>query len=489
MFIGIDVGTSAVKIVLLDASERAAAICEIPLRSTQPKPLWSEQDPDDWWRAVVEGLDRIAERHAGLMSRVEGIGLSGQMHGAVLLDLAGLPVRPAILWNDGRAAAEAMTLAELEPALQSEVGVIAMPGFTGPKLLWLREHEPDVIARTRHLLLPKDYVRLKMTGEYVTDVSDAAGTWLFDQSERRWSGRAVAACGIDPAWLPEVVESIAESGRLKADLVRRWGTPDIVPVVGGAADVAAGGVGIGALEPGLGFISLGTSAQVFVAADKHEPDPLRLVHAFCHAAPGRWFRMAALLNGASPLTAAARWTGSADLDLMLASVQTAYRGPSTLLALPYLSGERTPLNDPTARGALVGLTASTQTTDIVQAVLEAVAFSLNDGLAALNLRASAATELGFIGGGARSDFWGHIIASVLGVTLVQYEGSDRGAAFGAARLARAGVTGDDLATIAVPPPVRMRLAPDERLHALYKPRIEAFRALYSALRPIFPATL
>ena len=489
MFIGIDVGTSAVKIVLVDAAERAVASCEVALRPTQPKPLWSEQDPDDWWTAVVEGLDRIAERHRPLMARVAGIGLSGQMHGAVLLDETGRPVRPAILWNDGRAAAEAKMLAALDPALQAEVGVIAMPGFTGPKLLWVRAHEPEAIARTRYLLLPKDYVRLQMSGRYVTDVSDAAGTWLFHQSERRWSSRAVAACGIDPDWLPEVVESTAEAGRLKTDLAHRWGLPDAVPIVGGAADVAAGGIGIGASEPGRGFISLGTSAQVFVGADSHKPDPSRLVHAFCHAAPGRWFRMAALLNGASPLGAAARWTGSADIDTVLAAVEAAYRGPSNLLALPYLYGERTPLNDPTARGAIVGLTASTQTTDIVQSVLEAVAFSLFDGLAALDLPVAAGTELGFIGGGARSDFWGHIIASVLGITLVQYEGSDRGPAFGAARLARAGVTGEDLAAIAVPPPVRVRLAPDERLHALYRPRIEEFRSLYIALRPIFPATL
>lgn len=489
MFIGIDVGTSAVKIAVVDGQQRVVATCEMPLAPTQPRPLWSEDDPDAWWAAVSSGLDRLAQENADAFADIRGIGLSGQMHGAVLLDADDRPVRPAILWNDGRSSAEVAGLAAFDADLQCELGVLAMPGFTGPKILWLRNHEPEAIGRTRHILLPKDYVRLRLTGEHVTDVSDAAGTWLFDQANRQWSARALAACGVDPDWLPRLVGSTEPAGRLLPDLTRRWGMPADVPVVGGAGDVAAGSIGIGAVEAGQGFISLGTSAQIFVTADRHDPDPPHMVHAFCHAAPRRWYRMAALLNGASPLAAVARWTGQADVGLLLHAVEAAYRGPSALLALPYLHGERTPHNDPTARGAIVGLTASTETADIAQAMMEAVAFSLADGLAVLGLPAVAATELGFIGGGARSRFWGGLIASVLGVTLVQYEGADGGPAFGAARLARAGVTGEPLAAIAVPPPVRGRIAPDARLHALYAPRIAAFRSLYAALRPIFPATL
>lgn len=489
MFIGIDVGTSAVKIVLVDQHGGVVAASEGPLSPTQPRPLWSEDDPDAWWAAVLDGLDRLAAKNARDVARVQAIGLSGQMHGAVLLDATDRPVRPAILWNDGRSSEEAEELAALDADLHAELGVLAMPGFTGPKLLWLRRHEPEAIGRTRHILLPKDTVRLRLTGEHATDVSDAAGTWLFDQGKRQWSARAIAACGVDPDWLPRVVESTDPAGRLRADLARRWGMPEGVSVVGGAGDVAAGGIGIGAIEAGQGFISLGTSAQIFVAADRHDPDPPHMVHAFCHAAPGRWFRMAALLNGASPLAAVARWTGRTDLGTLLSMVETGFTGPSALLALPYLSGERTPHNDPIARGAIVGLTASTETTDIVQAVLESVAFSLADGLAVLSLPALPSTELGFIGGGARSDFWGGIIASVLGITLVQYEVADQGPAFGAARLARAGVTGEPLTAVAVPPPVRRRITPDARLHALYAPRVAAFRSLYAALRPIFPATL
>ncbi len=484
MFIGIDVGTSAVKIVLVDETQRILAGSERPLTPRQPRPLWSEDDPEAWWSAVLAGMDQIGADHPEALGRVRAIGLSGQMHAAVLLDAADAPARPAILWNDGRAFAEAAALAEGGEDLQRELGVLPMPGFTGPKIAWLARHEPETLARTRRILLPKDYVGLKLTGVYATDVSDAAGTWLFDQAARRWSARAIAACGVDPAWLPDAVESSTPVGTLRSELARRWGMRDDVMVVAGAGDAAAGGVGIGAVNAGQAFISLGTSAQIFVVAASHRPDPARMVHAFCHAAPQRWFRMAALLNGASPLAAVARWTGHSRIDLLLNEIEAAYRGPSNLLALPYLFGERTPHNDPLARGAVIGLTGSTQPTDIAQAMIEAVAFSLADGLAVMELPASSTTELGFIGGGARSAFWGRIIASVLGVTLVRYDDADRGPAFGAARLARLGLTNEPVAEVAVPPAVRNRIAPDQRLHELYRPRIEAFRSLYRALRPL-----
>lgn len=483
VFIGIDIGTSAVKLALVDAAQRLLGGSEVALNPSQPRPHWSEDDPDAWWAAVLDGMDRLARDHGRDMAGVRAIGLSGQMHGAVLLDAADRPVRPAILWNDGRSAAEAAALARLGDGLQEEVGVLAMPGLTGPKLAWLRRHEPDALARTRHLLLPKDTVRLRLTGERATDVSDASGTWLFYQAARSWSRRAIEACEVEPGWLPRLVESREPTGALRADLARRWGLPDGVVVAGGAGDVAAGGVGIGAVEAGRGFLSLGTSAQVFVAAERHEPDPARMVHAFCHAVPDRWFRMAALLNGASPLAAAARWTGRTDIAALLAEVEAGYRGPSDLLALPYLFGERTPHNDPFARGAVIGLSGTTGPVHIVQAVMEAVAFSLADGFGVLGLRASPATRLGFIGGGARSAFWGRLIASVLDVTLVRYDDADRGPAFGAARLARLCVTGEPVAAVATEPAARADIAPDPALHAAYAPRLAAFRALYRALRP------
>jgi xylulokinase len=281
------------------------------------------------------------------------------MHSLVALDAEDRPVRPAILWNDGRSHAEAAELAALGLDLQRRTGVLPMPGFTGPKLLWLARNEPGAFARTRSILLAKDYVRLKLSGERATDVSDAAGTWLLDQYRRAWCDDAVAACGAAPGLLPRLVESPEATGTVRPELAARWGLRKDVVVDGGADDVAAGGIGIGAVNPGDAFVSLGTSAQVFVADDAHRPEPELLVHAFCHALPGRWFRMAALLNGASPLAAALPWTGGESVAALLAEVEAASAGPSRLLALPYLSGERTPHNDPLARGAIVGLDAAT----------------------------------------------------------------------------------------------------------------------------------
>ncbi len=489
MFLGIDIGTSAVKIVLVDEAQRAVASVEEALHPRQPRPSWSEDDAETWWAAVSTGLDRLAAEERESMGRVRGIGLSGQMHGALLLDGEDRPLRPAILWNDGRAAAEAEALAALGPELQRVMGVRPMPGFTGPKVLWLRRHEPEVLAHARHLLLPKDYVGLRLTGEHVTDVSDAAGTWLLDQAARDWSPAAIEACGVDPAWLPRLVESTAVAGRLRPALAARWGMAPGIVVAAGGGDTAVGGVGIGAIGEAQGFVSLGTSGQVFLASRHYTPDPERLVHAFCHAVPGAWYRMAALLNGASPLAAVARWTGRTDVGALLAEVETSFKGPSRLLALPYLFGERTPHNDPAARGALIGLDGATTPADIAQAMLEAVAFSLADGLAVLTRPGEPRPEeLGFIGGGARSPFWGRIIASVLGVPLVRFEGAERGPAFGAARLGRLAATGENLADVVSMPPRAGVIEPDPRLGDLYRPRVAAFRALYAALKPLFAAT-
>ncbi|MFL5828530.1 MAG: xylulokinase [Solirubrobacteraceae bacterium] len=485
MFIGIDIGTSAVKLVLVDAGQQPVATVEEALHPRQPRPGWSEDDAEAWWTAVAAGLDRLRGGHAQALGRVQAIGLSGQMHGALLLDAADRPVRPAILWNDGRSAAEADRLADLGLPLQNSLGVRPMPGFTGPKLAWLRSHEPEVLDRTHHLLLPKDYVRLRLTGERVTDVSDAAGTWLFDQARRTWSAEALEACGVERAWLPRLVESNAVSGTLLREVAKRWGLPPDIPVAGGGGDTAVGGVGIGAVDTGHGFVSLGTSGQVFLADARYRPDPERLVHGFCHAVPGRWYAMSALLNGASPLAAAVRWTGGGDIGATLERVEARFEGPSRLLALPYLFGERTPHNDPYARGAIIGLTGSTEPADIVQAVLEGVAFSLADGLDVLAASVGRPDALGFIGGGARSLFWGRMIAAVLDTTLVRYRGADRGPAFGAARLARLCATGEPVGAVATAPPVEGVIASDARLRDLYAPRLAAFRALYRALRPEF----
>lgn len=487
MQIGIDIGTSAVKFLLVDDAQSLVANIERPLHPVQPKPFWSEDDPELWWQAVADGLDLLARDHPKAMSGVRAIGLSGQMHAAVLLDDADVPVRPAILWNDGRSAGEASELARLGVGLQRETGVLPMPSFTGPKFLWLKRNEPDAVRRARSLLLAKDFVRLKLSGEKVTDVTDAAGAWLIDEAKRQWSEAALSACGIDRCLLPVLMESQEASAMLKRDLAARWGLPSEVVIAAGAGDVAAGGIGAGVINPGAGFISLGTSAQIFLADTAHHPDPGRLVHAYCHALPDRWYRMAALLNGAGPLSAFARWTGGGDIAALLAEAEANFRGPSYLLALPYLFGERTPHNDPLARAAIVGMTHSTTRADLVQAVLEGIAFSLCDGLDALIGDKKRPESLALIGGGARSSFWAKLIASALDLHLVRYEASDRGPAFGAARLAHLAVTKEDAKAVVVPPPVRDVIEPDRSLHEAYQPRLQAFRMLYKALMPVWPA--
>jgi xylulokinase len=486
-FLGIDLGTSAVKALIVDEREAVRASAEVPLATAHPGPLASEQDPDAWWTAVEVALARLQVEAPAAVAEVAAIGLAGQMHAAVLLDAADRPVRAAMLWNDGRAHLEADALKELGAELAAELGVPALAGFTAPKLRWLARHEPTAFARARTLLLPKDVIRLHLTGERATDPSDAAGTWLLDETRRTWSERAIGAVGIDRALLPRILEGSAPSGILREPIARRFGFAPGVVVAAGGGDTMAGGVGIGAVEEGRAFVGLSTSAQIFVAANAHRPAPERLVHAFCHAVPGRWCQMAALLNGASVLATLARLLGEADIPTLLAEAEAAFRAPGRLLVLPYLTGERTPHDDPHARGVIFGLTPETTRTELVQAALEGVAFSLADGLAALAAAGTRIAEAGIVGGGARSTFWTRLIASTLAIPLRVYAGGARGPAFGAARLARLALGIDDPASVLAEPPVQRIVAPVPALVDAFRPRIEAFRRLYAALRPEFSA--
>lgn len=463
------------------------AEAEVALQTRHPGPLASEQDPDDWWQACDAALRQLADAAPAAMAAVGGLGLAGHMHAPVLLDAADRPVRPAMLWNDGRAHAEAAVLQRLGDDLAAELGVRALTGLTGPKLAWLARHEPATMARVRTLLSTKDYVRLQLTGEIATDVSDAAGTWLLDQAARGWSQAAAAAVGVDPGWLPPLLEGSDPAGTVRPALARRFGLPDGVRVAAGGGDTPVGGVGIGAVEPGRAFVALGTSAQVFVASDVHRPAPASMVHAFCHALPGRWYQMAALQNGASVLGLVARLCKAADPGELLGRVEAGYAGPGRLLMLPYLTGERTPHDDPLARGAVLGLSSDTTDTDLALAALEAVAFSLADGRDALAAAGVTIARAGFIGGGARSRLWGRIVASVLDVPLETYAGGARGPAHGAARLARLAL-GEPGERVLTPPPVAETLRPDPDLVAAYAPRLAAFRRLYYALRPEFAMT-
>lgn len=483
-YLGIDIGTSAVKAVLVDERQAVLAEASVALPISRPRDVWSEQDPESWWVAVQDAVRQLRSEQPFAWADIRSIGLSGQMHGAVLLDAENRPLRPAILWNDGRSFREAEELGEKHPELSHTMGVIPMPGFTAPKLLWLSRHEPTSFQAVRKVLLSKDYIRLRLTGLHVTDMSDAAGTWWLDEAARDWSDAALAATGLDRSYMPRLVEGSQPSGTVRSEIAQQWGLRDDVIVAGGAGDAAAGAIGLGAIEDGAAFLSLGTSAQLFVTTQDFHPAPEALVHSFCHAVPGRWFQMAAMLNGASCLA----WLADllkADIGELLRLSEEAYRQPSNLLFLPYLAGERTPHNDSYARGVFFGLTPETRQADLMQAVLEGVAFSFADAKHCLEQAGTSLSQAGLIGGGSRSPFWTQILANVLNIPLQRYEGSDKGPAFGAARLARLALTGEAPETVCTPPTIIETVQPDPRLVALYAPRIDAFRHLYRALRPEF----
>ncbi len=408
------------------------------------------------------------------------------MHGAVLLDGADRVLRPAILWNDGRAHAECAVLEAAEPASRAITGNLAMPGFTAPKLLWVRNHEAEIAARTRRVLLPKDWLRLRMTGEAISDMSDAAGTLWLDVAARRWSPEMLAATGLDESYVPALAEGTAIAGRLRADVAADWGLPAGIPVAGGGGDNAAGATGIGCISSGQAFVSLGTSGVIFVADAGFLPDPDRAVHAFCHCLPGMWHRMSVILSAAASLAWLVRATGVPDEATLLTELADAgVADDSRLIFLPYLAGERTPHNDARATGGFFGLTGSHSRADLTRAVLEGVAFALADGLDALEARGDPIASLVAIGGGARSGLWLRILASALGRPLRTVHGGEVGPALGAARLARVACGDGTVEEICVPPPIAAEFTPEPELSARLASRDALFRRLYPALRAVF----
>jgi xylulokinase len=483
-YLGIDVGTSAVKAILVDERQATVAEADVPLPISRPHYLWSEQDPEAWWQAVQSAMDSLRRDAASALADLCGIGLSGQMHGAVLLGSDLRLLRPAILWNDARSFHEAREIEERHPAFSRIAGVIPMPGFTAPKLMWLARHEPETFRAIRKVILPKDFIRLKLTGAIVTDMSDAAGTWWLDEAKRDWSEEVLTATGLTRDHMADLVEGSQASGIVRADIARRWNLRSDVVVAGGAGDAAAGAVGLGAIRDGAAFLSLGTSGQLFVTTENYSPAPEALVHSFCHALPGRWFQMAAMLNGASCLAWAADLL-KRDIGDLLRETEAAYRKPSDVLFLPYLAGERTPHNDPHARGVFFGLSPDTQHADLAQGVLEGVVYSFADAKRALEQAGTPLTQAGIIGGGSKSRFWTGIFASVLNIPIMRYQGSDKGPAFGAARLVRLAVTGEAPEEVCTAPAILETVAPDPRLVELYQPRIQAFRSLYRSLKPEF----
>jgi xylulokinase len=471
--VGLDVGTTGVKAIAVSPDGVVLARAERAYALATPRPGWSEQDPEDWWLAAEA---TIAEVSAG--QDVVGIGLSGQMHGLVALDAGDRVLRPAILWNDQRTAAECV---EIERTLGLErlielTGNRALPGFTAPKLLWLRTHEPETYARIARICLPKDYVRLRLTGSWSTDAADASGTLLLDVAERRWSEAVLDALEIPRAWLPPVLESPSTSGTTSAG----------VPVAAGAGDCAAAALGVGVDRTGPASVVLGTSGVVFAALPAYRPEERARVHVFCHAVPGAWHAMGVMLSAAGSL----QWLRDAiapgvPFDPLVVEARGWEPGVEGLLFLPYLQGERTPHADPGARGAFVGLGLRHDRGALVRAVLEGVAFGLRDSLDLVRGLGVQITSARASGGGARSELWLRICASVLGVPIERTV-TDEGSAFGAALLG--GVAGGVFPDVrhAVAAAVRTRdvVEPDPAWCEVYEELQVRYRALYPALRDL-----
>ncbi len=486
MFLGIDIGTSAVKAVVVDGDQRILGTASAPLEVSRPRELWSEQDPRWWWAATESAVAELRKALGQNWSGIKAIGLSGQMHGAVLLDHAGVPVRPAILHNDGRSFKQAQELNERVSGFGHIAGVPAMAGFLAPKLLWLQAHEPDVLKTTAMILLPKDYVRYRLTGTFATDACDAAGAVLLDTGTRNWSEAIVKACGISLAQLPPVLDGSSVCGAISAETAAAWGLSPSTLVAAGTGDAAAGAIASGAIHEGDAFISLGTASQYFITRESYKPMPDHLIHTFCHGLPGRWFQMAAILNGASCLVWAAQMLGRTDIGALLTSVEERFDGkPSPVTFLPYLSGERTPHNNPHAKGVLFGLTPSVTPEQVAQAVVEGINFGIADCQSYLAETGPLPEKVAVNGGGSRSRFWMKLLASAIGRTVVLHEGSEAGPAFGAARLARLALTGEEPGKVCTKPGIAAEIAPDPALAALYRERLARFRSLYQALKPEF----
>ena len=484
MHLGLDLGTSGVKAVLLGDSGKVVAQASVPIPISHPHPSWSEQDPEDWWHAAFTAIGKLRPDHD--LFQVRGIGVSGQMHGAVLLDAGDRVLRPAILWNDGRAHAECVALEAAEPRSRAITGNLAMPGFTAPKLLWVREHEPDLFALVRRVLLPKDWLRLRMTGEAISDMSDAAGTLWLDVGARRWSQEMLAATGLFESHMPGLAEGTEVAGRLRAKIAANWGLRPGIPVAGGGGDNAAGAVGVGCVAPGQAFVSLGTSGVVFVADEAFLPEPDRAVHAFCHCLPNMWHRMSVILSAAASLAWLTRATGAdVEATLLAELANDTLASDGRLVFLPYLSGERTPHNNAAATGVFFGLVGSHTRADLTRAVLEGVAFALADGLDALEARGERVDSLIAIGGGASSELWLRILAAALWRPLRTVLGGDVGPALGAARLARIACGEGSVADVCVAPPTAAEFLPDAELSMRLAPRRDLFRRLYPALRELY----
>lgn len=489
--LGIDVGTTAVKAMLVGEDGAVLAESEVEHPVSVPRPGWSEQHPEMWWRSAVQAVRKALHSGDGGDHRAEvaAIGLSGQMHSSVFLDGDGGVIRPAMLWNDVRTSAQCRYILDAMgmDGLHSAVGNLPLEGFTAPKVLWLRENEPDNYSRLRTLLLPKDYIRYRMSGEYATDPSDAAGTLLYDVRDRIWSEQALTALGLDVDILPNVVESSEVSSVVTAQAAGELGLPPGVPIVGGGADNAAGAIGCGATDSSVMQVSIGTSGAVVLPASEPHVAPSMNLHTFCHAAPNMWYLMGVILSAGSAL----RWLRDTvaegkSYNSLIANAEEVPAGSDGLIFLPYLTGERTPHNDANARGVFFGLSFAHNSAHLTRAVVEGVCFAMRDSLELMKLQGVSPSEVRAIGGGARSRMWLQTLSDVFGlpISAVQPAG---GAAYGAALLAAVGCNMFSGIGEAVQSCINTETAatPNAELTAAYEELYGSYRRLYPALKDEF----
>lgn len=482
MYIGIDLGTSGVKAILLNEQGDVIASQTEKLTVSRPHPLWSEQDPEQWWLATDRAVKALGQQHS--LSEVKALGIAGQMHGATLLDKQQKVLRPAILWNDGRCGEECIMLENQVPQSRAITGNLMMPGFTAPKLLWVQHHEPEIFSQIDKVLLPKDYLRLRMTGDFASDMSDAAGTMWLDVAKRDWSDVMLAACKLSRAHMPALYEGCAITGTLLPEVARNWGMSEVAVVAGGG-DNAAGAVGVGMMNAGQAMLSLGTSGVYFAVSDGFLSKPESAVHSFCHALPERWHLMSVMLSAASCLDWAAKLTGQASVPALIAAAQQANEDAEPVWFLPYLSGERTPHNNPQAKGVFFGLTHQHGPAELARAVLEGVGFALADGMDVVHACGVQSASITLIGGGARSAYWRQMLSDISGLQLDYRTGGDVGPALGAARLAQIAMNPQQpLADILPQLTLEQAHYPDAERHALYLHRRETFRRIYQQLQPL-----
>ncbi len=481
MHIGVDVGTSGIKIVIVDELNRVMATANKSLQVFRPYPSWSEQHPDQWWEGVSACLDQLKTEHSELLAQTRGIGLSGQMLGPVFIDYKNRPLRNTILWNDGRAVKEAQELINALPGIGERVGCQPNPNFVGPKILWLRKHEPDVLAKTDCILFPKDYILLQLTGKRVTEPTDACGTQFMDARTGEWAPDLIDLVGINPEWLPSVTAPYKIGGYLRQELARRWGMPDKTIVAAGSGDNFAGAVGVGVGTPGDAVLSVGTSAVMSIVDGSYRPLPRQAISTHPHILPGTYLSMSVVLSATSCLDWAAQLTGRSVVDLVCAAEERYNDNQVTNapIFLPYVNGIRTPYDMPAARGLMIGIDLNTDVGLLSWAILEGVAFHIVEGFHVQRDAGIEVNNLQFIGGGSRSKLWGEMIATLTGITMDLPYGREVGASLGAAKIAKVASGDMELNDLCTKPPREFKILPNPGLRPVLEERFARFRDVFS----------